>query len=64
MKQESLEKTLGIVRHALTFVGGFLITSGYLTESTLNTGIGAIVTLIGVVWSIVNKNKKEIVETK
>lgn len=52
------EKTLGIIRHALTFGGGFLVTSGYLTESTLNTAIGAIVTLIGVVWSVVDKNKK------
>ena len=54
----TLEKTLGIIRHALTFGGGFLVTSGYLTESTLNAGIGAIVTLIGVVWSVVDKNKK------
>jgi hypothetical protein len=54
----TLEKTLGIVRHALTFAGGFLVTSGYLTESTLNTGIGAIATLIGLVWSVVDKNKK------
>ena len=54
----TLEKTLGIVRHALTFGGGFLVTSGYLTESTLNTGIGALVTLIGVIWSVVDKNKK------
>lgn len=54
----TLEKTLGIIRHALTFGGGFLVTSGYLTESALNTGIGAIVTLIGVVWSVVDKNKK------
>ena len=58
MTQESLDKTLGIIRHALTFGGGFLVTSGYLTESTLNTGIGAIVTLIGVIWSVVDKNKK------
>jgi len=54
----TLEKTLGIVRHILTFVGGYLVTSGVLTEVTLNTGIGAVATLIGVVWSIVDKNKK------
>jgi hypothetical protein len=58
----TLEKTLGIVRHALTFVGGFLVTSGYLTESNLSTGIGAVATLIGMVWSVVNKNKQN--ETK
>ncbi len=54
----TLEKTLGIIRHALTFGGGFLVTSGYLAESTLETGIGAIVTLIGVIWSVIDKNKK------
>ena len=58
MTQESLDKTLGLVRHILTFVGGYLVTSGYLTESALNTGIGALVTLIGVVWSVIDKNKK------
>jgi hypothetical protein len=56
----TLEKTLGIVRHALTFGGGFLVTSGYLTESSLDTGIGAIVTLIGVIWSVIDKNKKTV----
>jgi hypothetical protein len=54
----TLEKTLGIVRHALTFGGGFLVTSGYLTELTLDTGIGALITLIGVIWSVIDKNKK------
>jgi hypothetical protein len=57
MKQESLDKTLGLVRHILTFVGGYLVTSGVLTEPTLSTGIGAIITLIGVVWSVIDKNK-------
>lgn len=57
MKQESLDKTLGLVRHILTFVGGYLVTSGFLTESNLNAGIGAIATLIGVVWSVIDKNK-------
>jgi len=57
MKQESLDKTLGLVRHILTFVGGYFVTSGFLTEVTLSTGIGAIATLIGVVWSVIDKNK-------
>lgn len=55
----TLEKTLGIVRHALTFAGGFFVTSGYITESMLTTGIGAIATLIGLVWSVVDKNKNK-----
>jgi len=55
MKKLTIEQTLGVVRHSLTFIGGFLVTSGYLTESMLSAAIGAITTLIGVVWSIVNK---------
>jgi hypothetical protein len=58
MTQESLDKTLGLVRHILTFVGGYLVTSGVLTEVTLNTGIGAVATLIGIVWSVIDKNKR------
>lgn len=54
----TLEKTLGIIRHSLTFGGGFLVTSGVLTDATLEAGIGAIATLIGVVWSVIDKNKK------
>jgi hypothetical protein len=59
MTQESLDKTLGFVRHILTFAGGYLVTSGVLTEVTLNTGIGAVATLIGIVWSVIDKKKRE-----
>ena len=55
----TLEKILGIIRHTLTFGGGFLVTSGYITESSLDAAIGALVTLIGVIWSVVDKNKTE-----
>ena len=55
----TLEKILGIVRHTLTFAGGFLVTSGYITESMLDAGIGAIATLVGIVWSVIDKNKTE-----
>ena len=55
----TLEKTLGLVRHFLTFVGGYFVTTGLLTEITLNTGIGAVATIIGIVWSVVDKNKNK-----
>ncbi len=51
-----MEKTLGIIRHALTFIGGIFVTEGYVTESEMNLTAGAIVTLIGVIWSIISKN--------
>jgi len=49
------ETILGIVRHVLTFGGGFLVTSGSASSSEIEQGIGAVVTIIGVVWSILAK---------
>lgn len=49
---------LGFVRHVLTFGGGFLVTNGTIGQSELETAIGAIVTLAGVIWSAVDKKAK------
>jgi hypothetical protein len=54
-----MDTVLGFVRHALTFGGGFLVTNGTVTASDLEMGIGAIVTLIGLAWSIFDKKKKK-----
>jgi len=51
MKQEQV---LGLVRHMLTFVGGIVVANGILTESMSADVIGAIMTLVGAVWSIVS----------
>jgi hypothetical protein len=48
MKQEQL---FGLVRHALTFVGGILVAKGVISESISADVIGAIMTLVGIVWS-------------
>jgi hypothetical protein len=48
------EQVLGIVRHALTFVGGILLTKGLATEAMTQEAIGAILTAVGAVWSIVS----------
>ena len=50
------EQILGIIRHALTFVGGIFIIKGMSTEAVTQETIGAIMTAIGAVWSFV-KNK-------
>jgi len=52
----SKEQVLGIVRHTLTFVGGILIVKGIATEAMTEEVIGAVITAIGTVWSII-KNK-------
>ena len=49
------DQILGLVRHVLTFVGGFLITKGVVDEATSVEAIGAIITLIGSVWSVASK---------
>jgi hypothetical protein len=54
--QVSKEQVLGIVRHALTMVGGGFIASGVLTEGELFEGIGYIIGTIGFIWSVI-KNR-------
>ncbi len=50
------EQVLGIVRHVLTFVGGILVARGIATEALSQELIGAAITLVGGIWSIVAKN--------
>jgi hypothetical protein len=47
------EQILGIVRHALTFVGGILVIKGIASEATTNEVIGAVMTAVGAVWSYI-----------
>jgi len=51
------EQILGIVRHGLTFIGGILITKGFIDEATATEIVGGIITLTGTIWSIIEKNK-------
>lgn len=48
------EQIMGIIRHTLTFIGGILVIKGITTETTSNEVIGAVVTAIGAVWSVVS----------
>ncbi len=54
MKQE---QALGILRHTLTFVGGVLIARGIVTEGWVADVVGAVMTLVGSIWSVADKNK-------
>ena len=51
----TLELILGLVRHALTFGGGFLIPAGYATGDEVQTWTGAIITIVGAAWSLIRK---------
>ena len=52
-----IEEWLGILRHGLTCGGGGLVTNGLLTAGDLQAGIGALMTIIGLVWSVYNKRQ-------
>ena len=48
------EQIMGIIRHTLTFIGGILVIKGVTTEATSSEVIGAVMTAIGSVWSIIS----------
>ncbi len=49
------EKVLGLIRHTLTFVGGLLVAKGTIDEATATEVVGAVITLIGGIWSVFSK---------
>lgn len=53
-----MEIWLGLARHILTALGGYLVARGTLDAATVEAGVGAAVTLGGVAWSILDKKKR------
>lgn len=53
-----METILGLIRHILTFAGGYAVTEGWVAQDDVTTGVGAIVTIIGIVWSALSKSDK------
>jgi hypothetical protein len=51
-----------IIRHLLTALGGVLVTRGTLDSAGLETVIGAIMAILGVVWSTTHKINSETVD--
>lgn len=49
------EIVLGIIRHTLTFVGGVLIMKGLIEEGLVQEITGAVITLVGGIWSVLDK---------
>ncbi len=52
MKKEII---FGIIRHTLTFIGGVLVLKGVVDETTFTEISGALLTLIGGIWSVIEK---------
>tara|TARA_R110002167_G_scaffold109118_6_gene278252 strand:- start:2061 stop:2231 length:171 start_codon:yes stop_codon:yes gene_type:complete len=50
---------LSIIRHALTFGGGVLVTQGILDDAMFSELSGAVMTLIGGIWGIIDKIKAD-----
>jgi len=46
---------LALIRHALTFLGGFLVTKGLADSSQVGELAGALVTVAAITWSIISK---------
>lgn len=46
---------LGLIRHLLTVAGGYLVAQGTLTSGDLTELIGGVVAIIGVGWSVYEK---------
>ena len=51
------ETIFGILRHVLTFGGGYLVAKGVFDQAMLDSVVPAIITIAGVVWSVFDKKK-------
>ncbi len=49
------EQILGLIRHSLTFIGGILIMKGVVDEASFTEISGALISLIGGIWSVIDK---------
>jgi hypothetical protein len=53
----NVEQIGGLVRHALTVLGGYLVAKGALDPAAVDTIVGAIMTLGGAGWSFMAKKQ-------
>lgn len=52
------DASLGLIRHILTFAGGWMVSRGYVDADTMTQVVGAGATLIGAAWSLMSKQDK------
>jgi hypothetical protein len=58
LKLLNREQIKGILRHLLTFIGGYMVINGYISEEISHDIVGWVMASIGVVWSYIDKIKK------
>ena len=56
------EQVMGIIRHILTFAGGWAVAQGWLDETSMVEAVGAVATLVGVMWSFLAPEKKAVTD--
>lgn len=49
------EQISSILRHILTFGGGFVVAKGWVSAEAMTGIVGAIITIGGVIWGLFNK---------
>ena len=49
---------LAMLRHLLTFGGGALVAKGVADQGTVDAVTGAVLTIVGAVWSLVEKRQR------
>tara|TARA_R110000823_G_C15529438_1_gene456641 strand:- start:41 stop:214 length:174 start_codon:yes stop_codon:yes gene_type:complete len=54
------EQVLGVLRHSLTFIGGLLVAKGLVDDAIVAELSGALLTLVGGIWSVLIKSKSTI----
>lgn len=52
------QAVIGLARHVLTFGGGIIVSQGWVDEATMTTIVGALATIVGAVWSVLDKRGK------
>lgn len=57
MAKLNQDQVSGIVRHVITSIGAVLVATGKTDDATVQMAAGAIVTVIGLAWSIFSKVK-------
>ena len=51
------EQINGLIRHALTIIGGALVAKGVIDEDIMLDCVGIGMSLVGVIWSYREKSK-------
>lgn len=55
------EQISSILRHVLTFGGGFIVAKGWISAETMTGLVGAVITIGGAIWAVFNKTPANIV---